>query len=88
MIQIADLSTWQIETTDLTERNIVRVREGSQATVTFDSISGLELPGIVSRIRALGEAKQGDITYVITIKLNQQDPRLRWNMTASVTIEQ
>jgi HlyD family secretion protein len=88
MIQLADLSTWQIETTDLTERNVIRVREGSPATITFDSISGLELPGTVSRIRALGEAKQGDITYVITIKLNQQDPRLRWNMTASVTIEQ
>ncbi len=88
IVQLADLTSWQIETTDLTERNIIRVHEGSQATITFDAIGGLELPGTVSHIRALGEAKQGDITYAVAIKLNQQDPRLRWNMTASVTIDQ
>jgi HlyD family secretion protein len=88
VVHLADLSAWQIETTDLTELNIVRVHEGSQATVTFDAIPGLELPGKVSSIRALGENKQGDITYVVTIKLDRQDPRLRWNMTAAVTIAQ
>ena len=85
VVQLADLSAWQIETTDLTEQNIVRVREGSQATVTFDAIPDIELSGRVNRIRGLGENKQGDITYVATITLDRQDPRLRWNMTASVT---
>ena len=88
IVQLADLSAWQIETTDLTERSIVRVREGSPATISFDAIPGLELAGTVSRVRALGEARQGDITYVVTVKLAQQDPRLRWNMTASVSIEE
>jgi HlyD family secretion protein len=87
VVQLADLSFWQIETTDLTERNIVRVRHGSQATVTFDAIPDLELRGAVSRIRALGENKQGDITYAVTLDLDRQDPRLRWNMTAAVVIE-
>jgi hypothetical protein len=36
----------------------------------------------------LGENKQGDITYVVTITLDQQDPQLRWNMTAAVAIAQ
>src|SRR4051794_14532451 len=67
VVQLADLATWQIETTDLTERNIVRVRKGSQANVTFDAIPDLELHGTVSRIRRLGENKQGDITYALTI---------------------
>ena len=88
VMHLADLSTWQIETTDLTEQNIVRVKEGSQATVTFDAIPGLELPGKVSRIRALGENKQGDITYAVTITLDRQDPRLHWNMTAAAAIGQ
>jgi HlyD family secretion protein len=87
-VRLADLSAWQIETSDLTELNIVRVREGSQAAVTFDAIPGLELLGRVSHIRALGENKQGDITYTVTIRLDRQDPRLRWNMTASVTMAQ
>jgi len=86
VVHVADLSAWRIETTDLTELNIVRVHEGSQAAVTFDAIPDLELSGTVSRIRGLGENKQGDITYVVMIKLDGQDPRLRWNMTASVTI--
>jgi hypothetical protein len=68
--------------------NIARVREDSQAAVTFDAIPDLELLGRVSHIRALGENKQGDITYTITIKLDRQDPRLRWNMTATVAMAQ
>jgi HlyD family secretion protein len=84
---LADLSAWRIETTDLTELNIARVREGSQAVLTFDAIPSLTLVGKISHIRALGENKQGDITYVATIALDQSDPRLRWNMTASATID-
>src|SRR6266540_252638 len=75
VVHMADFSAWQVGTTDLTELNIVRVGEGSQATVTFDAIPGLELPGKVSRIRALGENKQGDITYAVTIKLDRREPR-------------
>jgi HlyD family secretion protein len=83
---LADLSVWRIETTDLTELNIARIREGSQADITFDAIPSLKLVGTISHIRALGENKQGDITYNVTITLDQADPRLRWNMTASATI--
>jgi HlyD family secretion protein len=86
VVQLADLSAWQIETTDLTELNIVRVRDGSQVAITFDAIPDLELLGTVSRIRALGENQQGDITYAVIITLDQQDLRLRWNMTASAAI--
>jgi HlyD family secretion protein len=85
-VHLADLAAWQIETTDLTELDVVRVRAGSSVTMTFDAIPGLELSGRVSRIRALGENKQGDITYVVTITPDRQDGRLRWNMTASASI--
>jgi HlyD family secretion protein len=40
VVQLADLAAWQIETTGRTKRNIVRVRTGSWASVTFDAISG------------------------------------------------
>jgi HlyD family secretion protein len=88
VVQLADLSNWQIETTDLTELNIARVREDNQAAVTFDAIPDLKLLGRVGHIRPLGENKQGDITYTVTIRLDRQDPRLRWNMTASVAMAQ
>ena len=83
---LADLGAWQIETTDLTELDVVRVSVGRPVTMTFDAIPGLELTGMVSRIRPLGENKQGDITYVLTITPDRQDERLRWNMTAAVSI--
>ncbi|OFX27308.1 MAG: hypothetical protein A2Z07_06630 [Armatimonadetes bacterium RBG_16_67_12] len=87
IVRIGDLSVWQVETTDLTELNIVSVREGSRARVTFDGIPNLTLGGTVKQIKAFGENRQGDITYTVTIALDKQDARLYWNMTASVAIE-
>jgi multidrug resistance efflux pump len=87
IIRLADLSAWQIETDDLTELNVVRVAEGAPASITFDAIPGLKIAGKVSRIKPLGENKQGDMTYMVVIAPEQVDPRLRWNMTAAVAIE-
>jgi HlyD family secretion protein len=87
VVQLADLATLQIETDDLTELNVVRVRKGAPATVTFDALPGLTLAGQVIRIRPLGENKQGDMTYTVVIQPKQLDARLRWNMTAAVAIE-
>jgi HlyD family secretion protein len=85
-VQLADLSQWQIETTDLTEINVVRVREGTEVVVTVDALPGVQLPGKVSRIQALGENRRGDITYKAIVALTTQEERLRWNMTAKVNI--
>jgi HlyD family secretion protein len=87
IVRIGDLSTWQIETTDLTELSVVSVREGSRVKVKFDGIPDLELTGTVRRIKAFGENRLGDITYTVTVALDRQDPRLYWNMTANVAIE-
>ncbi len=87
VLRLADTANWQVETTDLTELNIANVAEGMPVTMTFDAISGLELPGKVTAIKPFGESKQGDIVYTVVITPDQQDPRLRWNMTAKVTIE-
>jgi multidrug resistance efflux pump len=85
--RIADASSWQVETTDLTELNIVNVHVGDAATVSFDAIPELELSGKVTQIKGYGENRQGDIVYTITVALDKYDERLRWNMTAKVTIE-
>ena len=54
--------------------------------MTFDAIPGLELSGHVSQIKPYGDTRQGDIVYTVTITPDQQDERLRWNMTAKVSI--
>lgn len=87
VLRLADTRSWRIETEDLTELDIVSVTEGGSATVRFDALSGLELEGRVLGIRSFGESRLGDITYRVTIGLDEPDPRLRWNMTATVEID-
>lgn len=84
--RIADTTAFQVETVDLTEINVINIKEGDAATVTIDAIPELELTGKVASIRGYGENRQGDIVYTIVVRLDKQDPRLRWNMTAKVAI--
>lgn len=84
---IADFSAWQIETTDLTEINIVNVTEGAPVALTFDALPDVKLAGLVDRIKPLGANKQGDIIYTVIITPDAVEPRLRWNMTASAVIQ-
>ena len=86
VVRLADLSRWQVETDDLTEIKATQVREGAPVTVKFDAISGLELSGKVVRVKGRGEKKQGDMTFTAVVELDRQDERLRWNLTASVSI--
>ena len=86
IVRLADFSSWLIETTDLTELSVVKVQEGAGVTLTFDAIPDLKLAGKVVKIKAIGEIKQGDMTYTVTVQPAQSDPRLRWNMTATVTL--
>jgi HlyD family secretion protein len=84
-VMVGDISAWQVETTDLKEVDIVGIQSGQAVTVRFDAIPGLELPGIVNRIKGYGISVRGDNTYVVTVDLTQTDPRLLWNMTARVS---
>lgn len=84
---IADLNEWQIKTDNLNELDIVYVREGDKAVVTFFALPGFELPGTVSYIETMGRAGDVGTVYTVFIKPDHWDERLRWNMTATVTIQ-
>lgn len=86
-VVMADFSGWKIETTDLEEGEVVKVRVGSLVRISFDALPDLELPGRVTAIQNLGKNYQGDIVYKVTIFPQQWDDRLRWKMTATVNIE-
>ncbi len=88
IVWLGDTSEWRLETEDLTELGVVRVREGSTAAITFDALPDVEIAGRVIGIKPLGENRLGDITYQAVVALDELDPRLRWNMTAAVTIEE
>jgi hypothetical protein len=83
---IADLSAWHLETSDLTELDVVAVQPGAPVTITFDAIPDLSLTGAVTRVKGLGQSFQGDVIYTVLIEPASWDERLRWNMTATVAI--
>lgn len=87
-VMVGDISSWQVETTDLVEQDIVKIQQGDPVTVSIDAIPSLKLPGVVNRIKQMGIASKGDTTYTVTIDLEQSDPRLLWNMKAFVAFEQ
>ncbi|MCB0113019.1 MAG: efflux RND transporter periplasmic adaptor subunit [Caldilineaceae bacterium] len=87
VMQLADLTRWQIETEDLTELSVVDITEGAEARIVFDAIPGLEKQGQVMRVRPIGEDRRGDIVYTVIVDPAEQDSRLLWNMTAVVNIQ-
>ena len=82
--QIADLSQLYVETTDLTENEVVNINIGQKVTITPDALPDLELEGVVESISDGYEEKSGDIVYTIRIILDESDPLLRWGMTVEV----
>jgi len=86
VVRLADNSAWQIETADLTELHEASIRVGTPATISFDALPGVSLAGTVTHVKDVGDNRQGDIVYTVTVAPDQWDARLRWNMTASVSI--
>jgi HlyD family secretion protein len=86
LAEIGDFTAWQVETDDLSELDIARVQEGQTVEVSFDAIPGLATNGTVERVQPKGEKKLGDMTYTVIVRLDNPDPRLRWNMTAVIDL--
>jgi HlyD family secretion protein len=87
VIFLADPSTWTVETTDLAEVDIARVAVGDTVIIRLDAFPGEEFSGRVTAIDPVGREHLGDMTYQVTITLDDADPRFYWNMTATVNIE-
>ena len=82
---LADFSIWKVETDNLTEIEVPDVSVGQSVSINPDALPELQLNGIVSSISQLFTEKRGDVTYTVTIDLEDSDPRLRWGMTMVVT---
>jgi len=89
VLVLAKLDRLQIKTTDLTELDVVHVREGQPVVVTVDALPGEMFDGTVREVALQAGDYQGDVVYAVTVDLsdaNAADPRLRWGMTAVVKI--
>lgn len=86
LIVLADLSSYKVETTDLSERDVTRIQIGQPVTVLIEALSE-ELPGKVSDIARTSTTLGGDVVYKVTIELDKQPKGLLWGMSADVQIE-
>jgi multidrug resistance efflux pump len=84
-VTVADFSEWLVKTTDLTEIDVVNLREGQPVMVTLDALPDVELKGEILSIGQSYAENQGDIVYEVAILLNETHPAMRWGMTAAVT---
>ena len=83
--QIADLSEFHVETSDLTELEVVKVSEGQRVEVIPDAMPELVLDGVVERVAESFTSQAGDVVYAVTIRLGDDDAALRWGMTVEVS---
>ncbi|NMC86344.1 MAG: HlyD family efflux transporter periplasmic adaptor subunit [Anaerolineaceae bacterium] len=84
LLSLADTSIWIVETDNLTETDVVNIKEGQNVEVILDALPNVALKGRVTHINNRFEEVRGDVTYTVTITLTETDPRMRWGMTASV----
>ena len=86
IIIVANLDQMRIETTDLSERDIPAVQTGQVASVYIDALDET-FDGQVVDIDRQSETVGGDVTYKVSIELDQQPAGLRWGMSAEVEIQ-
>jgi len=85
--KVADISAWYVETSDLTELEVVKVAIGQKATFIPDALPDLTMTGIVETISQAFIMQSGDVQYKVKIKVDEIDPRVLWGMTVEVTFE-
>lgn len=80
-VSIIDDSQWFVETTDVTELEVVNLSMGQTVSIRPDAIPDLELTGTVTEISNAFTQQGGDILYTVRIRVDGSDPRLKWGMT-------
>src|SRR5687767_7876754 len=86
VIVLGDLSNYQIETTDLSERDVIRVQRGQTAKIFIEALNE-EFSGKVIDVDRVSSTLGGDVVYTVTIELDTQPKGLLWGMSADVQIE-
>lgn len=86
LIVLGDLSTLQIETTDLNEIDVARIHLDSTATVTFDSLPDQVIEAVIVQIASKSSPGAG-VNYTVILEMSETPENLLWDMTAYVDIQ-
>jgi multidrug efflux pump subunit AcrA (membrane-fusion protein) len=84
-VLIADFSEWFVDTSDLSELDVININIGETVSIKPDALPELDTAGMVEEISQVPDNKGGDVLYKVHIRLLDNDPRLRWGMTVEVS---
>ena len=87
VVTLATLNALQLETTDLSERDITKVKIGAPVNIFVEALNE-NVTGKVISISPKANTVGGDVVFKVTIAFDKQPQNLLWGMTADVTIEE
>jgi RND family efflux transporter MFP subunit len=85
VVTLASLNAFQVETTDLSERDITKVRMGAPVRIFVEALAETFTGKVVS-ISPVAETVSGDVVFKVTIAFDEQSQDLLWGLSAEVTI--
>ena len=86
VLMLANLDELQVETTDLSEIDVARIKLGDRVEISFDAIPDIIANGTVIKIAPKSDEGAG-VNYRVLVELDTIPEGLRWGMTAFVDIE-
>jgi len=84
-VSVANFDAWIVETTDITELEVVDLSVGQEVSIVPDALPDLSLTGTITEISRAFVLQGGDVLYTVRIAVTETDPRLMWGMTVEVT---
>ena len=85
VVQIADVTPLRLEVL-VDEIDVRRIAEGLPTSVRLDALPGVEFPAQVERVALVPSTGDGVVSYDATVRLSEDDPRVRVGMTAEALV--
>lgn len=83
LVVLSDVEHLQVKTTDLSERDVVRVKAGARAVIRIKALNQ-EFGGVVLLISPLANTLGGDVVYEVTLTFDEQPAGALAGMSADV----
>jgi multidrug resistance efflux pump len=83
-VVVIDPSVWYVDTSDLTEYEVVDIKVGDTAIITVDVLPDVEMSGVVEEIGMAPKVQAGDVIYTVRLRVDEPDPQMKWGMTVEI----
>jgi multidrug efflux pump subunit AcrA (membrane-fusion protein) len=81
LISVADLTQWEVDTDDLTEKEVVGVRLQYTRVHNAGRAARRDTQRAGHVYHTAQHDQKRDVTYTVKVTITDPDPRLRWGMT-------